>query len=254
MKITVLGCSGGIGQPATTTSYLVDDDILIDAGTGLSSLGLAAMTRIDHVFLTHSHLDHIASLPLMADSVGSQRDRPVRVYAHAETIAVLREHVFNGKVWPDFTVIPSAKAPFLTLREIAPGEEVRIGARRIRGVEMTHTVPAMGYFVSTDTAAFAFSGDTTETGAFWDQANSIPDLQMLVIETTFPDAQRELARIAGHLCPEMLARQLRKYRGTAAIYLTHLMPGAEDRIMSEVRRHIPVNTPARLVRDQVFEL
>ena len=65
MRIEVLGCSGGIGDDRHSTSFLIDDDILLDAGSGAMRLTRAAMARIDHVFITHSHLDHILSLPLL---------------------------------------------------------------------------------------------------------------------------------------------------------------------------------------------
>ncbi len=75
MKVRVLGCSGAIAKDCRTTSFLIDDNILIDAGTGVGDLTLEEMRQIDHVFLTHSHLDHIAALPLMLDAVSSLRER-----------------------------------------------------------------------------------------------------------------------------------------------------------------------------------
>jgi ribonuclease BN (tRNA processing enzyme) len=125
MRIRVLGCSGGIGGAnLRTTSLLVDDDILIDAGTGVGDLSIAELTRIDHVFITHSHLDHIACLPLMVDTVGELRERPLTVWTTGPTLEVLRRHIFNWSIWPDFTEIPSAEKPFLRFREIRVGEEI----------------------------------------------------------------------------------------------------------------------------------
>jgi ribonuclease BN (tRNA processing enzyme) len=116
MKVQVLGCSGGIGgRDLRTTSLLVDDDILIDCGTGVGDLSLDQLVRIDHLFLTHAHLDHIACLPLLIDTVCDLRDKPLVVHATAATIAVLRDHIFNWAVWPDFSVIPSVEAAFMTL-------------------------------------------------------------------------------------------------------------------------------------------
>lgn len=254
MKIRVLGCSGGIGQPAATTSFLVDHDILIDAGTGVGGLTLDELARIDHVFLTHSHLDHINSLPLMSDSVGMLRDKPVNVYARSETIMVLREHIMNGQVWPDFTIIPTSDDPFLKLHELSPGSGVVLGTRRLKSIEVSHTVPAVGYLVGNGSAWLAFSGDTGETTGFWDVLNGVENLRFVVVETTFTDAQAELARIAGHLCPRTLAGELAKLERPAEVYITHLMPGSEQEIMDQIATHLPENTPRALVRDQVFEL
>ena len=114
-QLQILGCSGGIGGDLRTTSLLLDDDILIDAGTGVCDLSLDAMAKIDWVFLTHSHLDHILSLPLLLDSVGAKRSKPVHVYGLPETVATLKQHIFNGKIWPDFSVIPTAEKPFMIM-------------------------------------------------------------------------------------------------------------------------------------------
>ncbi|MDP3228082.1 MAG: MBL fold metallo-hydrolase, partial [Acidovorax sp.] len=103
MKVRVLGCSGAIAKDCRTTSFLIGENILIDAGTGVGDLTLEEMSKIDHVFLTHSHLDHIAALPLMLDAVSSLRGTPVEVHALPATIAALQAHVFNNVIWPDFS-------------------------------------------------------------------------------------------------------------------------------------------------------
>ena len=254
MKVRVLGCSGGIGAPAATTSFLVDTDILIDAGTGLGALTLEELAAIDHVFLTHSHLDHINSLPLMADSVGMMRSSPVTVYALPETIDTVEQHVMNGKIWPDFTKIPTPEQPFIRFQKMNPGETVELGSRTLRSVPVTHTIPAVGYIVGNGNAWWAFSGDTTVTDQLWQQLNSLDNLRYVFVETTFPDDHKELAKIAGHLCPSMLAGELKKLRQGAEIYISHLMPGSEDKIMAEIGGHIDQDTPRALARNQEFEL
>jgi cAMP phosphodiesterase len=254
VKVRVLGCSGGIGAPAATTSFLIDNDILVDAGTGLGALTLEELAGIDHVFLTHSHLDHINSLPLMADSVGMMRESPVTVYARPETIETLEQHVMNGKVWPDFTRIPTPEQPFLRFQKMAPGESIELGARTLRSVSVTHTIPAVGYLVGNNSAWWAFSGDTTVTDEFWRQLNALDNLRYVFIETTFTDENEELANISRHLCPSMLAGELKKLDQDADVYISHLMPGSEEKIMAEIASHIPQGTPRALVRDQEFEL
>ncbi len=254
MKIRVLGCSGGIGGPAATTSFLVDSDILIDAGTGVGALSLNELAQIDHVFLTHSHLDHINSLPLMADSVGMGREQPINVYARAETIDTLQEHIMNGEVWPDFTVIPTADTPFLKLHVLDPGGKISIGHRHLVSVPVNHTVPGVGYLLGNGRGWLAFTGDTTETDEFWEVINAVENLRYLFIETTFTNEHIELARIAKHLCPSMLVSELKKLTQSPEVYLTHLMPGAEQSILGEIADLIPDNTPKPLSRDQIFEL
>ena len=102
MKIRVLGCSGSIAAGSRTTSFLLDDDVLIDAGTGVGDLTLDELVRIDHIVVSHSHLDHVLAIGLLADSVSRRRvgRAPIRVRALPATIAALRAHIFNGVIWP----------------------------------------------------------------------------------------------------------------------------------------------------------
>lgn len=253
MRIRVLGCSGGIGGSRRTTSLLVDDDILLDAGTGVGELDLEALARIDHVFLTHAHLDHVAALPLLLDTVGAVRTRPVIVHAQAATLAALRGHIFNNVIWPDFTRIPTPERPFLDYEELPPGTEVTLGARRLRGIPVNHVVPALGYLVSGPNGSLAFSGDTTVNDSFWRALNECRDLRHVVIETSFSDAHAELARVSKHLCPAMLAAELAKLRVAATVHITHLQPGHEDAVMGEIARHIPRATPRRLMPGEIIE-
>jgi ribonuclease BN (tRNA processing enzyme) len=254
MKIRILGASGGIGAQARTTSILVDHDILIDAGTGVGDLTLEEMRAIDHVFLTHSHLDHATMLPFMLDTVGADRREPVRVYAQEATLTTLRQHLFNGELWPDFSRIPTPEAPFMTYHVLPAGGEMTLNQRRVRSIPVTHVVPAVGYLLSTARGSLAFSGDTTTTEEFWRVLNATGDLRHVIIETSFLDAEEKLSRISKHLCPSMLAAELKKLKPGPQVHITHLMPGEEDDIMREIARHIPHNTPRRLERGQIFEL
>lgn len=254
MHIRVLGCSGGIGNGARTTALLVDDDILIDAGTGVTDLALDAMAAIDHVFLTHAHLDHVACIPFLLDSVGGRRARPLLVHAQDATLAVLRAHVFNNALWPDFTAIPSREQPYLRFEPLPPGESVVLGGRRLRSIPVSHSIPAVGYLVGNGRASLAFSGDTSSTDTFWQALNACADLRQVIIETSFTDDEEALSRLSGHLCPRRLAQELAKLKRAANVYITHLMPGEEETIMAEIRGHLPDNPPQALRAGMLFEL
>ena len=145
MKLRVLGCSGGIGGNLRTTSFLLDHDVLIDAGTGVSELSLAELSVVDHIFVTHSHLDHIACIPMMIDSVWMMRERPITIYAIEETLEILRQHVFNWKIWPDFSEIPNSQQPSMRYQSIELGETVVLNGRRSTTLPANHVVPAVGY-------------------------------------------------------------------------------------------------------------
>ncbi len=254
MRIRVLGANGGIGNGARTTALLVDDDVLIDAGTGVADLSLDAMAAIDHVFLTHAHLDHVTCIPFLLDSVASRRTRPLVVHAQEATLAVLRAHLFNNALWPDFTAIPSPDKPYLRFELLAPGESVTLDGRSLRSIPVSHSIPAVGYLLGSGRASLAFSGDTTSTDAFWQVLNACVDLRHVIIETSFTDDDEALTRLSGHLCPSMLVQELVKLKRAASIYITHLMPGEEEAIMAEIHGHLPDKPPQALRAGMVFEL
>lgn len=237
MKVRVLGCSGAIARDCRTTSFLIDERILVDAGTGVGDLTLDEMTAIDHVFLTHSHLDHIAALPLMLDAVSFRRGSPLQVHALPETIAALQAHVFNNVIWPDFSRIPSAAAPFVQYGTLAVGQMLHVGGAVIEVLPAEHTVPAVGYAVQGETGWWVFSGDTGRNPAFWRRVNQIP-MAMLVIETAFSNRESALAERAQHLSPHMLAEELAQLNPAhpCPIYITHTKPSETELIMEEIQR------------------
>jgi ribonuclease BN (tRNA processing enzyme) len=253
MKLRVLGCSGGIGARARTTSFLVDDDILIDAGTGVEDLSVDELARIDHVFLTHSHLDHVAALPLLVDSVGGLRQRPIVVHALPETIAALRAHIFNWVIWPDFTEIPHYDRPWMVFEPMALGATVAVGDRSICSLPANHTVPAVGFHLYGPNGALAFSGDSWPTDEFWRLVNAIRDLRFLIIETAFSNRERDLAIIAKHLYPIELGEQLKNLRADAQVLITHLKPSDAPLIAREIDAWAGRAMPRLLERGQLLE-
>ena len=254
MRVRILGCSGGIGgRHLRTTSMLVDNDILIDAGTGVAELPLAELATIDHVFLTHSHLDHIASLPLLIDSVSDMRSKPVTVHATAATLEIIARHIFNWSIWPDFSAIPSREQALMQYRTIALGQSVQLGQRTITVLPAEHTVPAVGYQLDSGVASLVFTGDTTVNAAFWPVINRIANLRYLLIETAFPNSERRLAEISKHLCPSMLAEELNKLRVDAEIYISLLKSSQIELTMAEIEACAADFSPRRLHNNQVFD-
>jgi ribonuclease BN (tRNA processing enzyme) len=253
MKLKILGCSGGIGGCLRTTSMRLDEDILIDAGTGVGELSIAELAAIDHVFITHSHMDHIATLPLIIDTVGWMRSQPLTVHATQATLDILRTHVFNWKVWPDFTQIPNKDTPYLRFEDVRIGTPVALGGRSIVPVPANHVVPAVGYHIDSGTGSLVFSGDTTTNDALWEVVNAIGNLRYVIIETAFCNRERDLAIASKHLCPSMLAEELAKLKRPAEIYITHLKPGEPDLIMREIAECAGAYAPNMLRHGQVFD-
>jgi ribonuclease BN (tRNA processing enzyme) len=255
MKIRVLGCSGGIGgRHLRTTSLLVDNDILIDAGTGVGDLAIAELAQIDHLFLTHSHLDHTACLPLMVDTVGEMRNRPLMVHATAETIEIVHSHLLNWATWPDFTQIPSKESPFIRFSEIEVGQPVTIKDRRVVPLPVDHTVPAVGFQLDSGRASLVFSGDTGPYPPLWEVVNRITNLRYLIIECAFSNRERELALRSKHLCPSMLMEELSQLQRACDVYITHLKPGQIELTMQELEDCVGEFRPNMLQNNQLFDL
>jgi ribonuclease BN (tRNA processing enzyme) len=237
VKVRVLGCSGAIAKDCRTTSFLIDGQLLVDAGTGVGDLTLEEMLGVDNLLLTHSHLDHVAALPLMVDAIASKRSGPLRVHALAGTIEALKAHIFNNVIWPDFTRIPSPEAPFISFHEIRVGQTLRFGDKLVEVLSAIHTVPAVGYAVTAGHGCWVFTGDTERNPAFWERVNQL-NVAMLVIETAFSNKEKDLARRSLHLSPNVLADELdliakdKNY----PIYITHTKPAETEQIMAEIQR------------------
>jgi cAMP phosphodiesterase len=254
MKLRVLGASGGIGTGLRTTSLLIDEDLLIDAGSGVGELSLEEMSRIRHIFLTHSHLDHIAFIPLLVDSIFERIGTSITIYGLAETVEALQKHIFNWIIWPDFSQLPSKEKPVITFKTIKPTEIFSIAGRHIEVISVNHTVPAVGYRVQGDQGAFAFTGDTTTNDSFWAALNRHNGLDLLIVEAAFTNRQSRIAQLAHHYCPASLANDLSKLKHSPEVYLTHLKPGEEIAILAESRAAIQRFALKTLVGSEIFQL
>ena len=234
MRIDTLGCDGGIGGERRTTCYLVNQNILIDAGSGIMDLDLCDLNHIDHIFLTHSHFDHILGIPLLADCVHKNRLTPITVYALAETLASLKEHIFNWQIWPDFSALPNPEQPVLRFQPLSIAETVAIGEIKITALPVNHVVPAVGYSIVSPQSSVAISGDTSSCDEFWLHLNRMPNLDSLILETSFPNSQQALAMLSKHFCPSLLRSDLALLQHKPKIFISHLKPGFEATIMGEI--------------------
>ncbi|MBI5910873.1 MAG: 3',5'-cyclic-nucleotide phosphodiesterase [Betaproteobacteria bacterium] len=254
MKLRVLGCSGGIGgRHLRTTSLLIDNDILVDAGTGVGDVSLAELTLIDHIFVTHSHLDHVCSIPFLVDTVGGMRNKPLTVYAVEPTLEIMRNHLFNWSIWPDFTQIPTPNKPWMRYQAVQLGETVEITGRKITPLPANHAVPAVGYQADSGRASLVFTGDTTTNDPLWKIVNQIANLRYLIIETAFCNRERDLAIASKHLSPGLLAEELAKLERSADVFITHLKPGEIELTMQEIEECAGQYKPRMLQNNQVFE-
>ncbi len=234
MKLRVLGCSGGIGQGLYTSSYLIDHDIVLDAGSGVGVLTLKEMRQLTHIFITHSHIDHILSIPMLVDTLYSDlRKQPLTIYARAETIEALKMHIFNWQIWPDFSELPDKQSPVLKFVEMNPGDVVCVGGKQLEMVDVNHSVPAAGYIVTSNGKSLAYTGDTTTCDVLWQRLNQLPELNLLLIEAAFLQEEIELARISKHYCPSLMAQDLKKLTHKPEVGVVHFKPGDEKRIFEQ---------------------
>ena len=240
MEIKVLGCSGGIGHGLQTTALRVNKDTMLDCGTGVGDLPYEELLALRHVFLTHSHLDHIAGLPLLLDTIYDELTHtPLTVYCQKETYDALMQHIFNWQIWPDFFSLPNKIKPIVRYIPMQPGQSVNLGEQTFTMVEVEHTVPAVSYIVEDQQGSFAFSGDTASAPKLWQALNQKDKLDLLIVECAFADERAELANQAKHFSPNTLAAALENLKKDPVICVSHLQPGAEQQIMDELHQALP---------------
>ena len=231
----MLGCFGSRVPGRFTSSLLIDNRLLLDAGTIASSMTLDEQAQIDDILLTHAHLDHMVDLAFLADNVLSRRKRPIRVWAPQPVLDAVRQHLFNDYIWPDFTKIPSADTPIITLHSLPETGVFEIGGYTVNYAQTNHTVYTVGYCLTDESGSLFYSGDTSTTDAIWEMADSCPDLKIAFIETSFPNRLERLAHISGHLTPDMLKVELEKFGDrNIPIKVFHMKPQYLEDLQAEL--------------------
>lgn len=247
-SLEVFGCSGSVGDPGNGTScFLLNQDVLIDAGSGVMAMTTAQMSKINHVLLTHTHLDHVSGLPFLVESRQHSQARSLCVYAQQKTIDVLRQHVFNDLIWPDFTAIPSSESPALKFVTIQPHVELRLGGAILIPFAVNHSVPTLGFVIKSSSGVLAISSDTYLTDELSQVLNSIVQVDHLIIESSFSNKDKKLSELTLHLCPSLLATQLNKLDTCRNVWVSYLKEW--DRIQTEREiEDLKFNFPLKLLR------
>jgi ribonuclease BN (tRNA processing enzyme) len=257
MRIDVLGGSGGIAAGHYTTAIAIGDDILVDAGSGVGTLTRAQLLRLRRVFLSHAHLDHVAFLPFLIDSLFvSQAFRDgvqLQVYALPETLEDLRRHLFNGAIWPDFTVLPSAENPIVVFREMQYWEPLPVASEQVPDLTVTafpadHGNAACGFLFEGGGQRFAYTGDTGLGPGVQDAWPRLGPVDILMTECALPNRLDHLAGQAWHLTPERLAGLLASMDpAPSMVWIGHMKPGHEDEIRAELSIALPASLQWRTV-------
>ena len=248
MRIEVLGAHGGEMPGCRATAFLLDGSLALDAGALAATLSIEAQCRLEHILITHPHLDHIKDLALISDVIAGRRKEPLHVHAAPGVLEALRSHFFNDVVWPDFTTLPTPSAPVIRLDSLVPVCEQGVGDYVVCAVPVTHSVEATGFVIGGKRAIVAFSGDTGPTELFWKTLDHLPRLDALFVEVSFPNALQGVADASMHLTPQSLDEELTKWSGPdAPVYLYHLKPAFVSAIEREIAQLHRANL--RVLRD-----
>lgn len=236
MQVKILGCSGGIGSAELqTTSFLVGSHTIIDAGTGVVSLTLEQLANINSVFLTHSHMDHIAACPMLIDSSSDTRTKPLTIYALEETITALRKHIFNWSIWPDFSGIVVNDVKSLEFKTINIGDEFELqdGGSILVG-PANHQVPGCSYLLKGKREKLFFSGDTCYDKEIINFINYHGLVNHIIFECAFSKNEKKIADLSKHMHTDSVKQLISELDKKSKFYLTHLKPSQRDLIMNEI--------------------
>jgi cAMP phosphodiesterase len=240
MLLEILGCHGGSVLRRRLPSFLINGRVLLEAGSVTSALPLGAQAGIEHVLLSHAHLDHTVGLAFLVDNIQSAqtatgRTAAVTAASIAPVVDDLRSFCFNNRLWPDFTKLPTPEEPSLRLETVREREAVEVGPLTVVPVAVQHAVPAAGFIIHDGTSGLVFSGDTGPTDEIWKVAREFKGIHAIIVETAFPNRLEGLAAISGHLTPALLQREMDKMPD-APLWVYHIKPAHFEETSEELER------------------
>jgi len=240
MKVKILGCSGSETIGHMPPGFLVNETVMLDAGTITAALSIEAQSRITDIFISHTHLDHIKSLLFLADNVIGRIKKPVNIRAIPKVIDAIRKHLMNNIIWPDFTKIPTVqnpKSPVLAYKPLLTGKTVSVAGLRVKAIPMNHPVPAVGFLVSDNKTSLLYTADTGPNEGIWKEAAKAKNLNAIIVDTSFPNSLGFIADASGHFTPAQLHRDLTnaKVSFNVPIYIYHIKPVYQQKVKSELK-------------------
>jgi len=239
MKFRVLGCSGGQIPGHNLSSFLVNDSLLIDAGSATSVLRLKAQQKIKNVLITHIHLDHVLGLATIADNLYGNCHSTINVWGINDVISGLKSSLFNDTIWPDFTQITGESQgwPVLSFQSIPEEKPMPIGNSTVTAVRVNHIVPSVAFFIENESKTLLHVGDTGPTEKVWLMARREKNLSAVVLEASFPNRLQDIADMSRHLTPQTLAGEVDKLkRPSVPILVTHIKPQYREEIIAELKK------------------
>ncbi len=254
MKLRVLGCSGAEMPGHRQTAFLINDNMLLDAGTAASVLDENAQQQLKHIFITHAHLDHVNSVPALVDNLMLSRSpSSIKVYGLKAVLETIRLHLLNDKVWPDFTKIHNhnTETPVMAYVEIEENTWMDIDKVRIKAVPVEHSIPAAGFLLEEDGRVLLYSGDTGPTESIWNAASQI---HTAIVEVSFPSRMNDMAFKTGHLTPSLLMLELAKMpMPPERLFISHIKPQYQDEVIDELLA-MKMSGLTIIKEDEVYEI
>lgn len=240
MKIRVLGAYGSEGQGQRPSAFLVNDRVLVDAGTVPGALRVEEQAEIDYALLSHAHLDHIVGLAFLTDTLAmTDARKPVIAAGIAPVVDALRTHGFNNSLWPDFSRIPSPDAPVLRFRTLPEEVESRVNELWVKPVRVDHTVPTTGFILHDGETGFVYSGDTGPTERLWAAARGLRGLRAVIVETAFPNRLDAMAQASKHFTPATLREEMEKIPPDLPLWIYHIKPQFLEETTEELMKIDP---------------
>lgn len=238
MRVELLPSSvptgAGRAAPQFLSSYLIGESLVIDGG----SVGLLAdverQLAVRHVFLTHAHLDHVASLPLLIETTYTPGPDCVEVLASPAVLAQINADLFNGRTWPDFLALSTAENAFMRATPIEPFQTVERAGYRVMPVPVTHSGDTLGMIVDDGRSCVAFAADTGPTEQLWRELAARPGVTAVFLECSFPNSMEDLATKTGHLCPRTFATQRAHLADHVKVFAVHRKARYADLIAREL--------------------
>ncbi|HXH75171.1 MAG TPA: 3',5'-cyclic-nucleotide phosphodiesterase [Bacteriovoracaceae bacterium] len=235
MIIRVLGGHGGKAPGFETTSFLVDASLLVDAGAVAGTISIEEQKKIDNILISHVHLDHIKDLAFICDNCFGLRPEPFNVYTHATVKKMIKAHLLNDIIWPDFTKLPTEEKPTMRIHPVEPEVPFKISNYQVTPVRVNHAHDALGYIIDDGKSCVLFTGDTGPTERIWEFAKGIKNLKAIFTEVSFPNKLQRVADLSDHHTSDSMKKELLKMPKDVTIILTHLKPNYRELVAQEIR-------------------
>lgn len=238
MEVKIIGAHGGVTKNYNATSYLIDDVLLIDAGSVASGLDIQDQLKINHILISHAHLDHTKDLAFICDNCFGLRKKPFEVFCHDSVYKSVKKHIFNEVIWPDFSILPSKENPTINFNCIESEKQLTLGDYKVMPVHVNHPVlennQSMGFIVEKDDVAILFTQDTMATDRIWEVSKKYTNLKAIFTEVSFPNRLSNIADISFHHSPKSIKEELKKMPKDIPIYLGHLKPNYQEELIQEI--------------------